>query len=775
MNLGPSPQRLAKFYSIFQLWLSAVLLEWRSRHGFMTLVSLFRAIAIIAILLRFLIAKPVEVGPLAWGILVAYLAISILSILVVLFLPHYGKIKHVAVYLTTILIDLAAVCYFLYLSGDVNSDMYLLLLLPLVVTAHYLARYQGLIMSLFIAASYLLTLGLIPEPNVGNTAHILLTWGIRSAFLLSATWIYRVQGNFPRIHETRIVSPSRARAKLEDMLREFKLSVPYDSISVQLLYRRRLQIIACDGFKNPKEIYQIEFPVEDKRYPNRLVIGGQRPVTVNPEEYPSFSEAQYFARHVKTWLGVPLISPATGECFGMISIDSSRPNAYNRRDLLRASWLAKRVSSFLIEASLGPAAMSMITRRENTLNLLKVWSDLIPTNTSEWEDDQQASREIVSIGKKIFNVEDCSVYFLRHKIDSRGRQERVLHLIASSTIPEHTFRSYESKVTGREGDGLTGLAVHRLNTLNYGASQIQRSPYRGTYVGHLDYLFSRRSRQILVVPLLDSKGNPTGAIKLENRLGWGSDSPFSLVEQNMFEVFAAMVSLMLENIRQRNFINRISQSVHNLRAILHPAAIQPIDEILAGQETPGDGIYGVNGRALREVHSTINYTKIVLDGILAESADHLILENQGLIPAVHHYMSTLKSMPQFSESCERISLDTHNHLRDDLPFQMRVAFYNIAREAVLNMVRHANLDKRPGGYGSLTFSQTGADFHMTIQDNGTGIPPEKQRNSPHHFGLRDMEFQFETIRHLSKNNSGMKIESQPDQGTRIHVWVSLKS
>ena len=769
---------LDRLYINLKLFMASILLEWRSRQGFMTLMSLFRILAVLAIALRFMIAHSTswELTLLwAWGL---YLAYSIGLLFFVQFFPRYSKLENVHFYVACILIDVLAISFFLFESQDANSEIYLLYLLPLIITAHYLRRIPGLLMSAAIVACYYLVMATI-APNEPfsrlRTQDLTLLWLARSTFLLSATWIYRVQSNFPRIRETRIISPAKAREILETMLREFKTSVDYDTISIQMLYRERLQIIACAGFENPKEIYQIEFPAQDKRYPNHLVISKQASVIVDPEDFPSFKEPQYAVAFVKSWMGVPLISPTTGECFGMLSVDSSRPHAYGRWDKLRTTWFAKRASSFLIEAALGPAALTMATKREDLLNLLKIWSSMIPVNTSKWEDDQQAARELVSIGKRVFGVEDCSLYFLRHKIRDTGNPEQVLHLIASSTIPEHTFRSYESKVNGAEGSGLTGLSIHRKRTINYGAVQIERSPFRGSYKGHLSYLFSKRSRQILVVPLLDSKGHPNGAIKLENRLGFGSDKAFTLVEQNTFEVFAAMVSLMLENIRQRNFINRLTQNVHNLRAILHPTAIRPIDEMLANQAERPDNLCCVDGAALREVRNTVNYTKIVLDGILTESAENLILENEGLIPALRHYIDTLKSMPTLNGACDRISMDIHNNLRDDLPFQIRVALYNIAREAVLNMVRHANLEKKADGYGTLTFSLVGTVFHMTIQDNGDGIPPNPMKNSPHSFGLRDMQFQLETIRNQARKNSGLKIDSGPDKGTLIHVWVDLDS
>jgi hypothetical protein len=363
------------------------------------------------------------------------------------------------------------------------------------------------------------------------------------------------------------------------MLKNFKQSVSYDTISVQILYRDRLQIVACNGFANQSEIYQIEFPSNDPRYPNHLVMKTRKRQILDPDNFPSFKEPRYHANHIQTWLGVPLISPTTGECFGLVSVDSAGKHNYNWWHAILATWFAMKVSAFLVEVALGPAALTQATKREDLLNMLKAWAELFrPKITSDWEDDLQASYELIRFGEKIFHVEDCSIYFLRHKFNEESEKIRVLHLVASSAIPSEIFSMNESQVTGHHGDGLTGLAVNRNRTINYGAEQIERSPYRSTFTAHLPYLFSKRSRQIMIVPLRDSRGKAIGAIKLENRLGWPSENPFFPVEQHIFEVFAAMVSLMLENIRLRNFANRQSQSVHNLRSIIHNYALRPIDD-----------------------------------------------------------------------------------------------------------------------------------------------------------------------------------------------------
>jgi hypothetical protein len=752
----------------WRLMLNAPLMYWRSRQGFMFMLALFRLLCIGAVIFRFELEGSLRVLIFSWfGIL--YLILSVVLLFIVFFHPRYIKIDSLWVYGGIVLADIVAINGCLYLSGNYTSEIFLLLLLPLILVAYYFPRGVSVLLSLGIICSYIITLALIQ--NVTSleelvASKIIFLWISRSLFLLSAAWVYRIQGNFPRINETRIISPEKARNKLEGMLEDFQHSV------VQMLYRDRLQIVACRGFSNFKEIYQIEFPASDTRYPNHLVMRSKHRQVADPQRFPSFREARYHAEHIRSWLGVPLISPTTGECFGMISIDSTIPNAFGRWAGLRATWFAMQVSTYLVEVALGPAALTQATKRDDLLDTLKIWAEQFrPKNTVDWEDDLHAARELVRCGKDIFHVEDCSVFFLRHKYNAEGERIRVLHLVASSAIPAEIYGRNEIKVTGHHGHGLTGMSVNRNRTINYGADQIERSPFRGGFKDHLQYLFSKRSRQTLIVPLRDSRGKPIGAIKIENRIGWPTENPFFPVEQHIFEVFAAMSGLMIENIRLRNFANRQAQSVHNLRAIIHRYALSPIDEVLPVGPIKNSQVVSMDAQVLRSVRTTVNYTKMGLDSILTDTVENLLLETEGLIPAIRQFVEALKAMMPQNDACSRIIFDIQD-VRDNLPFRVRVGFYNVARESIINMARHSGIQIRTDGYCKLSFHQVDGTYHLSVEDNGIGFSVGRQLKHSHSFGLRDMDYQKEAIRKHCKD-ADIQIDSASRTGTRIHLWATL--
>ena len=757
--------KLRRFINSHLLLLNTFLLASRSRNGFASMLAIFRILAALVVLVRFYVAGHPEQmtrSPFWW----LYLGMALLLLIPMAWrLRVQERIEFQALVLAA---ETLAIYYFIFQTNDVGSELYLLLLIPMVAAATFLPRLPAVLTSLGVVGIYLAVLFLMPHDS--HLMRVLMLWFGHSFFLLAAIWLYRLQRKLPQAEEGEIISPSRARADLEKLLADLSKTIPYDTASVQMLYQNQLQIVACLGFPNPDEICQIGFPVVDDRYPNGRVISTRQPLIVDSADYPSFSQHQYHAGHIRSWIGVPLISPSNGECFGMISIDSTQAGAYKRADAVRAGWFARKASSYLIEAALGPAALTQATKRMNLHRMLRYWAVLLSRKNTLWQDDLQAAQELVHIGKQIFHVEDCSIYFTRHKYNAqRDEMDRVLHLVASSAIPPEHFTQREIRVTGHRGDGLTGLAVFRNKLLNFGAAQILNSPYRSSYTDHLQFLFSKASRQIMIMPLRDYRGRAVGALKIENRMERQSENQFTLVEQNIFEVFGMMISLMLENIRQRNYIIRQQQSIHNVRALLHHAARKPLQDVLDLDGQPDQP--ELRNKLLGEVSNAVEYTKTILDGVLSDSEESLLLENEGLVPAIRRYIVTLEALPTVAKACQRITVDTNN-LRDDLPFRIRAAMYNIAREAIVNLVRHSGIENKPDGAALVRVTRDNTLVHLTVQDNGCGFSVDTKMKVARCFGLRDMLMQIETIRKFG-GQAELSLQAEPGAGTNLSVQVIL--
>lgn len=747
-----------------ELLISNLNLSIRSRHGFYALIALARVGGVALIFLRFLIVtKDTRLVSLV------FLFIGFLySVSIALFSKKVINQYDASTYhLSVIVIDTVLAGSFIFITGYATTDLYLFYFLPLATAAHLLKRKSLLVIGPTVILSYLVVLCLEPYTIFGRD--VFIPWMGKAVFLLVGTLVLRAQRGLPNPNESWIVAPTKARDRLEKMLTEVQGTFPYSTASVQLIYRDRLQIVACQGFQNSKEIYQIEFPVDDPKFPNHIVVKSVQPKIEDPRNFDSFQDKNYFAAHIKSWMGIPLVSPATGECFGMISIDSSELNAFSNFDLLQAGWFAKKVSSFLVDVALGPAALTMATNRENLLETLKSWSELLPGKTSKWDDDLQASHDLIHIGQQIFRTEDCSIFFLRYNFVGDA-EEPVLHLIDSTAIPRHLFQKHEMKVTGQKKDGLTGLVVHRNRTLNYGAVKIANSPYRANFTYHLSFLFSKTSRQVMIAPLRDSKGNAVGAIKIENRMGTSSQKEFLPVEKKMFEMYASMVSLILETIRQREYINRLDGGIHGLRGVVHHAAITPIQELINQFDSNQGDADAVN--KLNEIQHALEYVKMGIHGVLADSVDNVYLEKEGLIHAVHHYLKSLRSIPFLKEACDCIKINSQNAREDELPFHVQEVFFNVAKEGILNIVRHSKIEQMAGGTAEISLTREGDTFILSVEDNGVGfLESEEVSRQKRSFGLNDIKKQMQLKQYFCKVAT-VDVKSSPGRGTMIQAcWA----
>ncbi|MBN2044199.1 MAG: hypothetical protein JW757_04190 [Anaerolineales bacterium] len=664
------------------------------------------------------------------------------------------------------MIDTLILSLVVYFAGNLKTEVYLLYLIPIISVAHFNSRMQASWQTGIVVVAYLFSLlnaiALMAERP--DFLSFLGTWVPRSIFIIASAWLYRMQRHLPEPEETLIISPSELKFRIEQEMEEYNDLIDFDSASLQLLYRDRLQIVACIGFPEPEKLYRVEFPVDDPRFPNRKVLESKEVIVVDTSKYPPFSDDLYHAAHIRTWMGAPLISPSTREIFGMLSLDSTRIDAFDNQDKQNADLFAKELAATLIESALAPAAMTLAAKQNNQESIMRTWARKLSSLKADWNDDLVAARDLVEICADIFNVEDCSAFFVRPNQETDDNP-KVMHLVASTAIPEESFTNNECIISGQFGTGLTGYAVYRQKVINYGANEIRISPFRGNYLGHLKHLESRVSKQIMIAPLVNTYGRIIGALKVENRLGWPSESRFPLFQQHLFEAFADLFVQTIENIRMKNYIARQQQSVHNIRAIMAGGVLNPMDRMIRSGVLEE---YNNHQDEVTKIRTAIGYIANTMDRILADPGDILTLENEGLIPALIAFLDYMSSgFPPFEDVYRRIIIHP-GRVRDSLPFPVRAAFYNVGREALINILRHSGIHEIQDGQAEVIFDGDGSIYTMTIFDNGVGFSIPERKAAAKCYGMLDMEKQIKGIDSISKTASFV-INSMPSEGTRIEV------
>jgi signal transduction histidine kinase len=98
-------------------------------------------------------------------------------------------------------------------------------------------------------------------------------------------------------------------------------------------------------------------------------------------------------------------------------------------------------------------------------------------------------------------------------------------------------------------------------------------------------------------------------------------------------------------------------------------------------------------------------------------------------------------------------------LPDSLPKQIQLCLYRIAQECLRNMVKHSQATS-----GELVLSADAEWVHLSVKDNGRGLPATRDRSAPG-IGLASMEERVQLV------GGELAIQSKENSGTCINVQV----
>jgi len=129
-----------------------------------------------------------------------------------------------------------------------------------------------------------------------------------------------------------------------------------------------------------------------------------------------------------------------------------------------------------------------------------------------------------------------------------------------------------------------------------------------------------------------------------------------------------------------------------------------------------------------------------------------ILDKEGLIAALQNRLISV-------EDRARIKSSLQTNLSERLPAQVEEGIYQITREALNNIIKHAKAKNI-----SILIQQESESIHVEISDDGIGFEPETARREGR-LGLVSMQEQAQT------QGWKLSIESSPGNGTRIKVEI----
>ena len=186
---------------------------------------------------------------------------------------------------------------------------------------------------------------------------------------------------------------------LQLILDEMKGVVTYDSASIQRITDSGLQIIAYQGFHDPDQVIGNIFNLS-ARNPNYRVWQSKQPLIVDD------MQTSYRTRHVRGWLGVPLIYHS--EAIGIITLDSRTPGFYDKDDARVAMIFANQAAIAMENARL----FSETERQLDELDKLHRASALMTSRLAL----DQVLQEVVALASDVAGSDDTSLAL----VDDRG-------------------------------------------------------------------------------------------------------------------------------------------------------------------------------------------------------------------------------------------------------------------------------------------------------------------------------------------------------------------
>jgi signal transduction histidine kinase len=221
--------------------------------------------------------------------------------------------------------------------------------------------------------------------------------------------------------------------------------------------------------------------------------------------------------------------------------------------------------------------------------------------------------------------------------------------------------------------------------------------------------------------------------------------------------FANQVATAIENARLYASAQQLAalEERQRLARELHDSVTQT----LFSMSMVGDALPQIMERDPERARERIARLNDLARGALAEMRALIFelrpesLEHEGLTAALEKQAAALRSRHE-------LAVDLTLCPEPDLPLEIKDDLYRIAREALHNVVKHANAT-----HLSVLLVRSTDAITLAVSDDGAGFDPSG--DFPGHLGLRSMR------ERVARLGGQLVIESAPGRGTRIRARIPV--
>ncbi len=520
-----------------------------------------------------------------------------------------------------------------------------------------------------------------------------------------------------------IASTLELEPLLDLILDQFKALVAYDGAAVLTVDEASIQVLAYRGPIPQEEALALRFP-RDQAGANQLVIERRQPVII-PDVRDEAPLAQAFRTmageqldstfgYIRSWMGVPLIS--RGEVIGMLSLDSSQPNAYTRRQSLLARTFADKVAVAIENARL-------------------------------YEEEHERRREL----QTLLDVAAATGSSLDLEEMLRRTLDRLVDLVGASRAGVLLVRETSGQLEPLMIRPERQIAAADLAQLVGASEEI--------LAGGVPLYIEPDEQKGFVEPgafvPLRTRGQPIGLLAI---IGVPAGR-FSKGQLALFNSIADQVAVAVENARLYEQAEQAAASAERNRLArdLHDAVSQTlfsaslIAEVLPRlwEKNPEEG-----RRRLEELRELTR-------GALAEMRA-LLMELRPSTLAEFSLVDLLQQLAEATTGRSRLPVELHvEGSQQTLPPEVKIAFYRIAQESLHNISKHAAAESV-----TMRLRQEPACVQMQVEDDGRGF--DTTDIPPNSLGVGIMRERAAAV------GAALTIESEIGTGTMITVRQQLE-
>jgi len=230
--------------------------------------------------------------------------------------------------------------------------------------------------------------------------------------------------------------------------------------------------------------------------------------------------------------------------------------------------------------------------------------------------------------------------------------------------------------------------------------------------------------------------------------------PFTVQDQWLLEALSGYAALAIAGTELRENQQRLSvlEERSRIGMELHDGVIQSLYAVGMQLDLIKRGVMGTDN-----IDGAIEGLNDVIEDIRDYIMD-LKVSTENTLTVREHLNRIL--MRLYIPDDLKISVDAPEKV-PRLPMQLFDSICMVAREAISNVIRHAEAE-----HLTIRCEQSKSGFLITIRDDGIGFDPEKPENR-HSLGLQNMRARVDKLR------GTLEIQSEPDHGTALIIHIPM--